>query len=62
MQITVDISEGIRHEAEAQGIPLIEFVESLIARGLEVMPARASVSSAIERIRALQLSFSVAKR
>jgi len=54
MQITVDVTDEIRREAESRGLPVIDFVESLIARGWEDVKDRKEVNSAIARIRALR--------
>jgi hypothetical protein len=56
MQVTVEVTDEIRREAEARGIPVVDFVESLVSKGLDVELARPAVMSAIERIRALRLT------
>jgi hypothetical protein len=53
MQITIEITDEIRREADFRGLPVIDFVESLIARGLHPELDPPVVKSAIERIRAL---------
>ncbi len=54
MQLTVTISDEIMREAEARGLPLVDFVDLLIDKGLVEVRERNTVSSAIERIRALR--------
>lgn len=54
MQITVDISEEILRAAEARGLSVADFVESLLAGSVEAGPNSSAVSTAIERIRALR--------
>jgi len=54
MQISVQVTDEIRREAESRGLPVIDFVEQLIAKGLEAMRNSASLTTAIERIRALR--------
>jgi hypothetical protein len=54
MQIAVDVTEEMRREAESRGMPVIDYVELLIAKGQEVLQEGAAVTSAIERIRALR--------
>ncbi len=54
MQISVDVTDELRREAESRGLPVIDFVEMLIAKGRQAMQDESAVSSAIERIRALR--------
>jgi hypothetical protein len=60
MQITITVSDGMMREAQARGLSLQEFVESLIDKGLSAskdLPAtqdRPVMSTAIERIRTLR--------
>ncbi len=54
MQITVTVSDEIVREAGDRGLPVIDFVESLIDKGLAASPERPVLDSAIERIRALR--------
>jgi hypothetical protein len=44
----------MRREAESGGMPLIDYVDFLIAKGRQAMVEGKAVSSAIERIRALR--------
>ena len=55
MQVTVTISDAIVREAGARGLPVVEFVESLIDKGLSAARGRPVLDSAMERIRALAL-------
>jgi len=54
MQITVTVSDTIVREAGARGLPVIDFVESLIDKGMAAAPERPVLDDAIERIRALR--------
>ncbi len=54
MQLTVTISDEIIREAEARNLPVVDFVDLLIDKGLAEVRERNTVSSAIERIRALR--------
>lgn len=55
MQISVTVSDHIIREAEARNMPVVDFVELLIDKGLVEVKERNTVSSAIERIRALRV-------
>ncbi|MGB6746369.1 MAG: hypothetical protein WBE38_22145 [Terracidiphilus sp.] len=54
MQITVTISDDMIREAQARGLSVQQFVESLIDKGFEGSQERPVMSTAIERIRALR--------
>jgi len=54
MQVTVTVSDAVIREAGTRGLPIIDFIESLIDKGLSVAPERPVVDNAIERIRALR--------
>ncbi len=54
MQVTVTISDAVVREAGARGLPIIDFVESLIDRGQAAESAPPVLSNAIDRIRALR--------
>ncbi|HEY1159127.1 MAG TPA: hypothetical protein VGE83_00765 [Terracidiphilus sp.] len=54
MQITITVSDAIVREAGVRGLPVIDFVESLIDKGMSAASERPVLSSAIERIRALR--------
>lgn len=62
MQIAVEVTDEIRSEAESRGLPVIDFVEILIATGLRAERDRPEVMSAIERIRALRAAPAGTKR
>jgi len=59
MQITVQVSEEMRREAEARGLPVIDFYtmlidrgrDAVIVRGLEAMPCRHPMAGFFDRIR-----------
>ena len=54
MLVTVDVTDELSREAESRGLPIIDYVELLIAKGREATQQGSAVSSAIERIRALR--------
>jgi hypothetical protein len=55
MQITVTVSDAVVREAGVRGLAVIDFVESLIDKGMLEPKGRPPVMiSAIERIRALR--------
>jgi hypothetical protein len=54
MQITVTVSDAVAREAGARGVAVVEFVESLIDKGMAGAKERPVFSSAMERIRALR--------
>jgi len=54
MQITVTISDAIVREAAARSLPVIDFVESLIDKGMLAASEPPVFDSAIERIRRLR--------
>ena len=54
MQVTVTVSDAIVREAGVRGLPVIDFVESLIDKGLSAAQGRPVLDSAMERIRALR--------
>ena len=56
MQVTVTISDAIVREAGVRGLPVIDFVESLIDKGLNAAQGRPVLDSAMERIRALRVA------
>ena len=62
MQVTVTISDAIVREAGVRGLPVIDYVESLIDRGQAAEAAPPVLTSAIERIRALRSEASSTKR
>jgi hypothetical protein len=62
MQITITISDAIVREAGTRGLPVIDFVESLIDKGMSEQKERPVLNSAIERIRALRSTSVDSKR
>ena len=54
MQVTVTISDGIIREAAYRGMNVIEYVESLIDKGLQLQ-TRPALNSAIDRIREIRM-------
>jgi hypothetical protein len=54
MQITVTISDAVVREAGVRGLAVIDFVESLIDKGMLAPREQPVLSSAMERIRALR--------
>jgi post-segregation antitoxin (ccd killing protein) len=54
MKIEVTISDDIVREAQARGLNVQEFVESLLDKGLAVVQQSPNMNTAIERIRALR--------
>jgi len=62
MQLTVTVSDEIVREAGSRGLPVIDFVETLITKGLDAVLDRPALTSAIERIRALSSAAAPAGR
>jgi hypothetical protein len=54
MQVSVDVTDEMRREAEGRGLPIVDYVELLIEKGRNALTEGGVVSSAIERIRALR--------
>ncbi len=54
MLITLTVSDEIVREAGDRGLPVIDFVESLVDKGLSAVRERPVLNSAMERIRALR--------
>ena len=54
MQVSVDVTDEMRREAEARGLPIIDYIELLMEKGRAALNTGTAVSSAIERIRALR--------
>jgi hypothetical protein len=53
MQITLQVPDEICREAADRKLAVIDFVEMLIDKGLIALHSNVTVSTAIERIRAL---------
>jgi heme O synthase-like polyprenyltransferase len=56
MQVTVTVSDAIVREAGARGLPVVDFLESLIDKGMNATQGRPVLDSAMERIRALRVA------
>jgi hypothetical protein len=54
MQVTVTVSDVIVREAGVRGLPVVDFVEELIDKGMSAASAKPVLDSAVERIRALR--------
>ncbi|MGA2651159.1 MAG: hypothetical protein ABSF28_11580 [Terracidiphilus sp.] len=54
MQITVTVSDEIIREAGSRGLPVIDFLETLIDKGFNAVKERPVLNDAMERIRALR--------
>jgi hypothetical protein len=54
MQVSVDVTDEMRRDAESRGLPIIDYVELLIDKGRQSMGEGAALSNAMERIRALR--------
>ncbi|MGO9437833.1 MAG: hypothetical protein ACLP00_26470 [Terracidiphilus sp.] len=54
MQVSVEVTDEMRREAEARGLPIIDYIDFLIAKGRRAAVEDKAVSSAMERIRALR--------
>jgi hypothetical protein len=54
MQVTVTVSDAIVREAGVRGLSVVDFIESLIDKGLNAGHGRPVLDSAMERIRALR--------
>jgi len=62
MQVSVDVTDELRREAESHGMPVIDYVELLMTRGRQALQDDSAVSSAIERIRALRATVTPARQ
>ncbi|HEY6490012.1 MAG: hypothetical protein WCC26_07350 [Terracidiphilus sp.] len=54
MQVSVDVTDEMRREAEARGLPVVDYVDLLLVKGHQALMEGGALSSAIERIRALR--------
>jgi hypothetical protein len=50
----VTVSDEIVREAGARGLPVVDFIESLIDNGMNAVKERPVLDNAMERIRALR--------
>lgn len=62
MMITIPISDTVVRAAQEANMPLEEFVDSLIDKGMAKATGRPMVSSAIDRIRALHTDVVLPRR
>ena len=50
MQVSIDVTDEMRREAEARGLPVVDYIELLMEKGRETLDGSAALST-IERIR-----------
>ncbi|HUX45862.1 MAG TPA: hypothetical protein VMV57_14030 [Terracidiphilus sp.] len=62
MQVSLDVTDEMRREAEARGLPVIDYLELLLARGRQALKEESAFSGAMERIRALRMTTDSLKR
>ena len=62
MQVTVTVSDAIVREAAARSLPVIDFVESLIDKGILAASDPPKLDGAIERIRRLRSATPASRR
>jgi hypothetical protein len=62
MQITVTVSDAIVREAATRSLSVIDFVESMIDKGMLAAPEAPVLDSAIDRIRRLRAGALSSKR
>lgn len=62
MIISVTVPEAVIRGAQDRNMPVEEFVDMLIDQGMEKATGRPTMSSAIERIRALRTEIVIPKR
>lgn len=54
MQVSVQVTDEMRREAEIRGIPVIDYLDLVIQKGRQYLNEGPALSSAMERIRALR--------
>ncbi len=54
MQVSVDVTDEMRREAESRSLPVVDYIELLMEKGRAALSVVAALTSAIERIRALR--------
>jgi hypothetical protein len=54
MQLTVTVSDDIAYEALTRGLPVADFVESLIDKGIRAAQGRPELATAMARMRTLR--------
>lgn len=62
MIISVTVPEAVIRAAQDRNVPIEEFVDMLIDKGMEKETGRPTVTNAIERIRALRTEIAAPKR
>jgi hypothetical protein len=62
VQVEVTVSDAIIREAAARGLPIVDFVESLIDQGMSAASKPPVLNSAIERIRGLRSATHASRR
>lgn len=62
MQVTITVSDAIVREAGIRSLPVVDFVESLIDKGLSETQTKPVLDSALERIRALSATNTAGRR
>jgi hypothetical protein len=60
MQVTIVVSDEIVRQAGVRGLPVIDFVEAMIDKGIASTVERPVLSSAIDRIKALHAATAAA--
>ena len=56
MQISIEVTPPMQHEAEMRGLPIGSFIQQLLDLGMSALQDQTHVRSAMERIRALRQS------
>jgi len=54
MQVSVDVTDEMRREAEVRGISVIDYLDLVIVKGRQSLNELPGMSNALERIRALR--------
>jgi|HubBroStandDraft_2_1064218.scaffolds.fasta_scaffold186819_2 hypothetical protein len=54
MQVSVEVTDEMRREAEIRGIPVIDYLDLVIKKGRQFLNEGPALSNAMERIRALR--------
>jgi hypothetical protein len=54
MQVSVDVTDEMRREAEIRGMPVIDYLDLVILKGRQALNEGPALSNALERIRALR--------
>jgi hypothetical protein len=62
MQVTVTVSDAVVREATAHSLPVIDFVESMIDKGMSATSELPVLDNAIERIRRLRSGTPASRR